>query len=294
MIRAGAVVVVLAALVSVGGMSGAQTQDLLVANNSEIAFIDADNDGNRSADDCYFGATMMADGSALMINGTQNEGPNKLRACEGPCYGNAFASSDFAEVAISNCVFSGVPFVPMFADFCESSSCDSALDDATAPAAGRAAGLAPLALRSGAIFRTEFGLELAGAGVVCSAGGPAAQITDDSGNTVLRELTPFPDSQDPTHMCAANIPVQLASGPVVLRMGCFPVADGVSAFALSGSPDMPVALIDFENLPGCSGRASRAPTASEWSLIGLIASLLVGGTWLLARRPRFADSLPLA
>lgn len=292
MIRAGAIVVVLAALLSVGGWSGAQmAEDLLVANNSEIAFVDADNDGNRSADDCYFGATMTPDGSFLMINGTQTENPNQLRACTGPCYGNALASAGYAEVAIGNCDFGGD--LPVVGSFCDGPSCTSS-EDATAGegAQGDTAGTAPINLRSGAIF--GFGGVLKGSGVVCSAGGPAAQITDDGGNTVLRELTPFPNAQNPTHMCVANIPVELASGGIVLRMGCFPVAGGVSPLALSGSPEAPVAQIDFENLASCAGRGTRAPTVSEWGLIGLVLGLLVGGTWMLARRPRFADSLPLA
>jgi hypothetical protein len=290
MVRSGAVIVVFAVLLSLGAGAEMPPEDLLVANNSEIAFIDANDNGMRDSDDCMLNATMKSDGSDLIINGTQTDTPNKLVVCSGMCYGSAFRSSDYAEVGIESCQYAGGPFVPLLADFCDSDECTSS-DTAHS---GTAAGNGPLLIRSGAIFRTFFGLELAGSGVVCNAGGPAAQIVDFDGRTVLRDLVPFPDALNPTHMCANNVPVQLVSGGFVLRTACFPVKDGASPLALSGDPDNPLAIIDFENLASCPGRASRAPTASEWGLFALVLSLLVGGTWMLSRRARFAASLPLA
>ena len=235
MIRAVAVLIVFVALVSVSGFTQAQTQNILVANNSEIAFIDADNDGNRSDDDCFLSAEIQSNGQGLKIIGEQESGDDLLKVCSGDCYGSGFASSGFIEATINSCQYSGSPFVPMFADFCDEPTCTS--DTATTGDVGAPAGNGgPLELQSGAVFRTSFGPELVGSGIVCTAGGPAAQIVDEDGNTVLRNLFPLATGGGaPTHMCASNIPVQLVSGPVVLRMGCFPVSGNTSAFALSGT-----------------------------------------------------------
>ena len=294
MIRAGAVLVVFIALLSLQGWGEAQTQDILVANNSEIAFIDADNDGNRSADDCFLSASIQSNGQGLMIVGTQTDTPDKLKVCDGNCYGSGFASSDFVEASLDSCEYSHGPFVPMFADFCDGPECTSS-DFAHAFGVGRPAGASgPIDLQSGAVFRNSAGPELAGSGIVCSAGGPAAQIVDFDGVTVVRNLVPYPAAGEPTHLCADNVPVQLVSGPIVFRKACFPVKNGSSDIALSGSPGSPFATIDFDTLAACNGRGARAPMASEWGLIGLMLTLLLGGTWLLARRQRFAASLPLA
>ena len=292
MIRAGAVLVVFVALMSVSGWSAAQTQDILVANNSEIAFIDANDNGMRDSDDCFLSASILSNGQGLTIVGQQESGPDQLRVCSGNCYGSGLASSDFVEASLDSCDYAGGPFVPMFADFCDGPECTSS--EGHSAGVGQTAGVTPITLRSGAIFRNFFGPQLAGSGVVCSAGGPAVQAVDFDGNTVLRDLVPYPSTGTPTHMCVNNLPVQLLSGPIVFRLACFPVAGGVSAIALSGSPEAPFALIDFGNLAPCAGRASRAPTVSEWGLIGLMLSLLLGGTWLLSRRQRFAAALPLA
>ena len=244
MIRAVAVLIVFVALVSVSGWTEAQTQNILVANNSEIAFIDADNDGNRSADDCFLSAQIQTNGQGLKIIGTQESGPDELVVCSGDCYGSGFASSSFIEASITSCQYSHSPFVPMFADFCDEPSCTST---ATTGDVGSPAGNTPLELQSGALFRASSGL--AGSGIVCTAGGPAAQIVDDEGTTVLRNLFPLSTGGNgATHMCASNIPVQLVSGPIVFRMGCFPVAGDTSAFALSGTPGFPFAFIDFGHL----------------------------------------------
>lgn len=261
---------------------------ITVAGQQNIAVIDANENGILDEeDDCVFRARSETNGSNLVISGLQDEGPNQLRACTGDCNGSGFMSSDFGEVMLDDCEFAFAPFVPLRADFCSTlSSCTSETPTLAQPAGN---GPGPVELRAGAIFRTLTSFR-AGFGQVCSAGGPAVEITGEDGVKVLRELFPFPPG-DPTHMCVNNVPVQLASDDsFVNKTACFPVSGGVADFAfLDGEP---FARISFVALQAC-GAVAGVPTASEMGLGILLLALLVFGVRTLSRRRGFAEVLPL-
>jgi hypothetical protein len=291
MARTAAMALVVLASVTLARVTLAQPAALLVAGNSEIAFIDADDDGiPDDSDDCVLGATVDNNGD-IVVEGNQPAGPDKLKVCDGSCGGTSFISSDFLEVSFTSCDYSGAPFIPTTADFCDTvESCTpSSMSSRTGGVAGAPG---PLRLVSGLITQPNYPPGT-GFGNICRAGGPAAKITL-GGMHVIKELEPFPNAQNPTHLCVPGFPVQLLSGQFVLRPACFPVGpDGMTIdFALSSDPTTPFALLDFGAAPGCLGGAA-APTTSELGLIALCATLLVGGTWMLARRRSFAGVLPL-
>jgi len=292
MVRAAAVGVAVLASVVLASTGSAEPSNLLVAGNPEIAFIDADNDGQADdPDDCVLTATV--DGSDVVeVSGTQPPGPNKLRVCDGSCSGDSFVSVDFLEVTFTECDYSGAPFIPVVADFCDTVASCTPNGNGFAHGGGAGNG-APLNLVSGLVTFPLRGSDADGFGNICNAGGPAVQVTA-GGLTVLRELVPFPSSGTPTHLCVPDVPVQLLSGGFVLRPACFPVRpDGTTAdIALSSTPGAPLALFDFAAVSACRGGA-MAPTTSEFGLIALCATLLAGGTWMLARSRRFSGILPL-
>jgi hypothetical protein len=258
-------------------------QNILVARNADLAIIDAnDNGALGDEDDCILNATVRSDGSNLVIRGTQGWGPNSLLVCSGKCYGSAYLGSTSGEVEIRACDYSHPPFVPLLADFCPNLAQCLENDNNSSLATGGTAGVPPtLVVTAGTIMR-EMTEVNAGSGRVCSAGGPAVEITGDDGVTVLRELVPFPDGN---HMCVRNVPFELVQGGFVFRTACFPVEDGKAEFSLSDEPEQVLVLIDFDRLPPCALRG--APTMSEWGLIVLVAALLGFGTWALSRRRSF-------
>lgn len=285
-------VLVVAVLVEVGlagrAMAGTMT-DITVSGNKTIASIDMNDNGTPDEPaDCNLSARANPDGSGLVIHGEQ-DGSNKARPCEGDCFGSGFVSHDFAEAIINSCEYAFAPFVPLVADFCTSLS--SCLSSSASQSAGTVAGNGSVpVLTAGAIFRVTQSFR-AGFGQLCSAGGPAVEITGEDGVKVLRNLFPYPDAESATHMCVDNVPVQVQdSGDFVQKTACFPVNNGVSAYAFDDGP--PFALIVFDSLLPC-GEVRGAPTASEWGLISLMVALLGLGVWGLGRRRSFSAGLPL-
>jgi len=281
----------------------ASSTQILAAGSDMLAVIDANDNGMlNEPDDCVVHAQASANGLILDVFGRQNPmasnrmllctNPSNLMANEGHCFGSGSVGSDNAQVKLDDCQFSGGPFVPMVADFCSSASSCLATS-APISAAGQVAGSPPPQLTAGLVFQTLFNTPLrSGSGRVCSAGGPAAEVTGDDGVKVLFALVPFPDAQNPTHMCVHNVPVQLAVGGKVLRTVCFPVRNGMTDFALSSAPEAPFAIIPFASLPACGSRTG-APSMSEWGLMVLTLGLLAVGSWLPGRRRAFYESLPL-
>jgi hypothetical protein len=264
---------------------------ITVAGSQQIAVIDANNNGMlNEGDDCIFMAESTPNGSDLVVTGMQDSGPNQLRACTGSCFGSGFVSSDFGQVSLDTCEFASPPFVPLLAEFCSTlQSCTSESSPTVlAQPAGNGGG--PVDLTAGALFRTMTG-DRAGFGQVCNAGGPAVEVTGDDGVKVLRELFPLPPD-DPTHLCAANVPVELQMGGMVDKTACFPVMNGVADFAFLDSPEAPFARISFNLLPAC-GATEGVPTTSELGLGLVLAALLVIGVRALARRRGFSEVLPL-
>lgn len=285
----GMVAVLLVAAGLPGRVDAGAAVPITVAGQQNIAVIDANENGILDEEeDCVFRARAEISGFGLVISGIQDEGPNQLRACTGDCTGSGFMSADFGEVLLDDCEFAFAPFVPLRADFCSSlANCQNA------PAIAQPAGFdgAPVVLRAGSIFRTLTSFN-AGFGQLCSAGGPAVEITGEDGVKVLRELFPFPPG-NPTHMCVSNVPVQLESNDqFVNKTACFPVNGGVADFAFLGSPEEPFARIAFEALPAC-GATAGVPTTSQLGLIVLLLGLLLFGVRTLSRRPGFAQVLPL-
>ena len=288
MLRLAALVVVV--LVEMGFAHralGALPPEVKFAGQTIIGSIDMSQNGvPDEPGDCNF--TAYSDGSSLVIAGTQMSG-TKARACLGTCTGSGFVSADFAEAIINDCAWGsgspGAPFVPLVADFCTTlSSCQSD----TGPAA-HVAGASPLQITAGVLTRIVTST-VAGFGQLCTAGGPAAEITTDRGVKVVRNLFNYPSAGTPTHMCASGVPVQLEDEDIVNRTVCFPVAEGVTPISIGDEP--PLAVIPLDALPGC-GAARGAPTTSEWGLIGLMLSLLTLGVWGLSRRRGFAEELRL-
>lgn len=298
MLRPAALAVVV--LAGLGSISSALAgpplpqQDILASGDTRLATIDANDNGMlNEPEDCVYTGKVRPDGSDLEVTGHQNSGPNELVGCLGSCFGNGQVNSDFADVTLNSCEFSFAPFVPLFTEFCESlQSCLS--DNATQGAAGggTAGGGIPT-LTAGTIIRTSQGFR-AGFGQLCRAAGPAVEITGDDGVKVLREIVPFPNASNPTHMCVHDIPVQLNfGGAIVFRTGCFPVRNGMVDFALSDNPDSPIALIAFDGALAPCGTARGAPTVSEWGLLTLIVALLGLGTLGLSRRRGFYQTVRL-
>jgi hypothetical protein len=287
-------VLVVAVLVEVGltgrAMAGAP-KPILAAGNGTLASIDMNDNGvPDESGDCNIFATAQADGSGLVITGEQLTG-DKARPCEGQCFGSGFVSpggGGFGEAIINSCDYAGAPFVPLLADFCSSlSSCLSGNPTATG---GGPAGFSAPVLTAGAIFRVTQSFR-AGFGQLCSAGGPAAEITGEDGVKVLRNFFPYPDAQNATHMCVSNVPVQVESmDGFVFKTACVPVSDGFTPLAFAG--EEPFAIIPFVGLLPC-GEVRGAPTANEWGLISLMAALLGLGVWGLGRRRSFSAGLPL-
>jgi hypothetical protein len=287
--RAAAMALVVGASLTLGRVALAQPQQLLAAGNPEVAFIDADEDG-KDSDDCVLGATVGGDGDVL-VTGDQPDGPNKLKVCDGSCGGSSFISSDFLEVTFEECDYSSYPFIPTTADFCDTvASCMPG--SGSSHTGSTAGGGGPLRLVSGLITQPGYPPGT-GFGNICNAGGPAAKLTIGQMN-ILKELEPYPNAQNPTHLCIPGFPVQLLSGGFVMRPACFPVGpDGETIdLSLSGSPSTPFAVIDFGAAPACLG-GPAAPTSSEMGLALLCTALLIGGTWMLSRRRSFAGVLPL-
>jgi hypothetical protein len=279
------------------------TQEILAAGSDMVGVIDANNNGTLNEDDdCVVHARVNPNGSSLDVFGRQDPSapdrmllctnPNDLADNEGHCSGDGSVSSDSAEATLDGCQFSAGPFVPMRADFCSSlTSCLA--KSAPLRVRGQAAASSPPRLTAGVVFQTLFTTPVrSGSGQICSAGGPAVEITGDDGVKVLFAIVPFPDAQNPTHMCVHNVPVQLTAGGKVLRTVCFPVRNGMTDFALGSTPDDPFAIIAFDSLPPCGPRA-EAPSMSEWGLIVLTLGLLAVGTWVRGRRGTFYESLPL-
>jgi hypothetical protein len=287
------VVAVLMQLGWAGSTLAAEVLDVEAAGNRNLASIDMNDNGiPDEEEDCNLSATSGADGSNLMIKGTQESG-NKARPCseDGTCYGSGFVSNGFGEAIINSCDYASLPFVPLVADFCETLPSCLAASATSGQSAGQPSG--PVNIAAGTILRLEQGFR-AGSGQLCSAGGPAVEVTGDDGVTVLRNLYPYPSEENATHMCVDNVPVQVVMGgnsdPFVNKTVCFPVNDGVTPLAMSGQD--PFAIIRFVDLAPCGAGTRPVPTASEWGLMALIATLLGFGAWTLGRRRGFAG-LPL-
>ena len=296
--RAGALAVAVLMVIVLGQLVLATPPPLtpiLAAGNGSLAIIDANGNGIiGDPEDCVLNASGRATDGLLLITGKQADGPNKLRVCTGNCTGNAFLDGTSDEVVLHSCTFAGAPFVPMTADFCPKlGPCLASNINSTTSSAAVQAGLAsvPLTITAGVVTQDLIGVR-SGFGQVCTAGGPAVEITGDDGVKVLRALEPFPSSGSPTHMCVRNVPVQLASDGFVFRTACFPVENGVTNFALASDPEVTLARIDFTELPPC-GAVRGAPTVSEWGLIVMMLGLLSAGVWTLSRRRAFYAGLPL-
>jgi hypothetical protein len=287
MLRLAALVVVVLVEMGIAHAGfGAVPPNVKFAGQTTIGSIDMNDNGvPDEPEDCNFSA--FADGSALQVNGTQT-GANKARPCLGRCVGSGFVSVDFAETIINDCDWGihspGAPFVPLVADFCSTlASCQSG----SAPVAHAGQAPTPLQITAGLITRITTST-VAGFGQLCTAGGPAVEITTDRGVKVVRNLFAYPNASNPTHMCASDYPVQLESGEIVNRTACFPVADGSTPISIGDEP--PLVIIALDALPDARGarRADDEP-------VGLIGDAVAADARRvgIVRRRGFAEALRL-
>lgn len=302
---------VVMAVVVLAGMTLAEQvmangESIRANGQNTLASIDADDDGMiEEPEDCNLSATVDPNGSNLIVMGTQMAGPNLLLVCTGTCsgFGNisgvsaatngAPTNGGVVEATLNSCTYSGPPWVPMTAEFCETNSSDCSASPSASPAtsSGTAGGIfPPVSVNFGVVFQTSAGFFRSGFGRVCNAGSPVVQITGENGVPVIRELEPYPNAQNPTHMCVDNVPVQLAAGGFkVFKTACFPIENGMVNFSLGdGSP---FAIVELTGLPPCS--SGTAPTMSQWGMILLLTALLLFGIRTLGRRSAFSQTLSL-
>jgi hypothetical protein len=228
----------------------------------------------------------MTGSGMLFVTADQTPVPpfdNVLQYCLETFSGNAFLSSDFAEMNLS-----------IDGDGNEQSVITllSSLSSSSVASSGAANGL-PL-VRVGAASLRDLEGDDRGDGFLCNAGGPAVQVRLDNGVRLLFNLFYFPDSSNPTHICAANVPFEIGFGEFDNHTVCIAVDEnGNTNMALQSDPNSPFLEILFSDLPGCTAGRQAAPTASEIGLAALALALLAGGVALLRRRGDFTDSLPL-
>jgi LPXTG-motif cell wall-anchored protein len=269
----------------------AGTEDPIEINGSqEIAVIDVDQNGELGGGlDCVFRAFVNTNTGALRIDPEQDAGDANLRVCNDDCNGSANMSTDFIEIIINSCPDwgrpPGAPFVP--ADLLVGTGL--LFSTAVGAASGNGSGIQ---LAEGSLSYPAIG-ESAGEGLLCDLNGPAAAVTLFRGARVVRDLVPFPDASEPTHLCV-NIPFEL-SGFVhifLFRDICFP-------FNPNGNTEIevdeePVAFLSFENLPPCPATGgTAAPSMTVAGLVALMGLLLALGVWTLGRRRGFYEGLPL-
>ena len=132
-------------------------------------------------------------------------------------------------------------------------------------------------------------------GNLCSAGGPAAEVTTSDGVRMLVSLSFTEDAGGQDYLCAPSLPMRPPTfGPNVLFIdGYVPITeDRKIQVALENDGIEEVAEIDLNALPACGGDFA-VPTSTEWGLILLMAVLLAAGVWTLSRRQSFSHGLPL-
>src|SRR5205823_6054447 len=132
-----------------------------------------------------------------------------------------------------------------------------------------------------------------GSGFLCDANGPAARVTLANGMSLLRQLSFFPDAQNPTYLQVPNIPFPLFPhvAPFFALLNAYVPVNANHTLTVSLSPGGSLLVnINLDALPSCF---SAAPVLSQWKLLALVVCLLIGGAWMLGLRQSFYNALPL-
>lgn len=280
MVRARAVALISLLTLAGASIGNAQpTTPLLTSGMTYAAKIDTDLSGTPSANDCTFTPLIDTNTGALSISAVQTGGV-LLKACAiGPYQGSALLhpSGNFFNLLINQPAGGGED-IPVSAQ---------AIDESRP--GGR-----PLAITR---LNIDGGL---GSGNLCNVGGePGIAARSSNGTFFVGGLTFYPSDVSPTHI---KIPAFAMSMPFFCTQGdtggrfCLdayvPIRTDHTIDVMPDGADVPSAVVDLDNLPNCPTGRNAAPTMTEWGIIGLIVALLVLGTWTIARRPSFVESLP--
>lgn len=245
------------------------TNNILVSGQADMAIIDKDGNG-PDAQDCIFRANTDVSGN-FMVMPSQGSNLPLLRACTGNYGGNVdptFPTDTSVSGIFTSSGIVGGANVPY------------SFDGLFAPQGGGAGSGGAAAPDPRFVTRLE--LSDGSSGRVCDGN---AQVTLANGLPLLVSI----DMDTPGFVRVRNVPFEKADfSGFVLKDVFVPKVGGVVTFSLSNDPTtILIALL----LTGSCGRG--APTLSAGGLIVLAMALLAGGTWLLGRRQRFYEALPL-
>jgi hypothetical protein len=132
---------------------------------------------------------------------------------------------------------------------------------------------------------------------VCSDHGTVVAVTPATGPTFLRNLDKVDCTSCPCTAAGANAnflranmaPLPALTGGFIMRDIYVPIMNNMITFA-SDNPTAPFLTINLGSLERCT---QVAPSLTNAGLLVLGLSLLVMGTWVLGRRERFAQAIPL-
>ena len=132
---------------------------------------------------------------------------------------------------------------------------------------------------------------------VCSDHGTVVAVTPATGPTFLRNLQKVDCTSCPCSTAGASAnflraqmaPLPASSGGFIMRDIYVPIMNNMITFA-SDNPTKPFLTINLGSLEACT---QVAPSLTNAGLLMLGLGLLVMGTWVLGRRQRFAQAIPL-
>jgi len=276
------IVAVLAGIVGVLGVVTTATAQVpagpgtpvLVSGHEMLAIIDADGNG-PDPKDCSLMAFL--NGTALTIMAMQYNTP-RLEACDyldfmGTAMKAFDGSSNYGMVELFSSMPSGAGSLPVMAEW---------VDETPNPSA-----TAPLRFDSPNDYIILSGGAAGSGALLCNAGGPAALVNIAGAPSMLWPLSRV-EQGGTEYVCVPNLPLATNPASSSVFNTYIPLRpDGRLTMALSTSPQDLFADVNFNTLPGCA----VAPTASAWGLCAVVLALLGIGTWTLARRPGFSQSL---
>lgn len=249
---------------------------IVLAGQTNLAFVDVNRNGMIDANDCVVTGVGMPmpiyDGVAQgqMCFSAVQGGPPYLAGCNGDYGGSAYldassgsgmATQDFGNVSI-------------------------AYRSGSSSSLATAAGLPGFPVRIRVAEVTD-GPTTVGEGSLCSEGGPAIAAT-------VRGVTGVARFERKTVGGAPYLCSNLPFPTVPNGMQTFPLCiSSGNGSAIDGGLQNGDTYVQFplNGLPEC-GASRGAPSANEWGLLGLATALLVLGTWMLRRMPRFGSGLP--
>jgi len=258
----------------------ASTMDgIMVSGQNDLLVIDTNGDHMPDYMDCHAMASTNVSGDLLIT--TMQMGGTPIRACSGG--GEYMGHFDDPSTFLTDTSISGkidmsniVGGIGMGVGF----------DGTFAPQGGGAGGGGgAAATEPRTVTRVELTSDdtVIGSGLICDS---IARVTLANGMPIAVGLL----MDVPGFLHVQGVPFQtLGSPPTFVFLDVFiPKKDGVVTFSLASAPnDILVQIL----LAGTCGRG--APTLSQMNLIVLALALLAAGAWVLGRRPKFSEALPL-